>query len=265
MNQVPSGWLWGCGEAGAGNPWGREATSPASKSSPPGNRSSHPARHVFQFPKRVIFGWFFCGWWTETKTAFFSSSDSNVNRKMPDGLDFFFKNSFALCYSDIPNWVTDTKTDIQLLSVYKKNYLTLFQSTKHSIFLCKSGSSTLILVGVLICFITPHFSYTKISVRISTICMWIQSYIRHEGFSLSVCHPFWRLCYPVWFVKLVGLESSGQRLISSIGKTNRIDFFCEKTIVSNFSELLKKNVCWKNFGIFSFLLIFDVFQIFFFS
>ena len=31
--------------------------------------------------------------------------------------------------------------------------------------------------------------------------------------------------YPPWIMKRGGLESSGQRLISSIGKTNRIEFF----------------------------------------
>ena len=44
------------------------------------------------------------------------------------------------------------------------------KSESHSIFFNKSWSSALTLVGALICFTTPPFSYTKIFVRISLIC-----------------------------------------------------------------------------------------------
>ena len=48
-------------------------------------------------------------------------------------------------------------------------------------------------------------------------------YIRHKDYRPFV-HPPSRLCYPPWILKRGGLESSGQRLISSVGKTKRIAF-----------------------------------------
>ena len=52
---------------------------------------------------------------------------------------------------------------------------------------------------------------------------------------------------PPWILKRAGLESSGQRLISSIGKTKRIEFFL---------FLLKKSVYFQILEIFYFILFF---------
>ena len=58
-----------------------------------------------------------------------------------------------------------------------------------------------------------------------------KSYIRHEDFLLLLRPPPSGSYYPPWILKRAGLESSGRRLISSIGKTKRIAFFfCQKKI-----------------------------------
>ena len=64
--------------------------------------------------------------------------------------------------------MADSKTDIQLvlqlvINIYP--YSTLSQGP----FFHKSGRSTLFIAGASTCFITPPFSYTKISVRISPV------------------------------------------------------------------------------------------------
>ena len=66
----------------------------------------------------------------------------------------------------------------------------------------------------------------------------LDSYIRHKDFRLPsvLCLP-WRSCYPPWILKRGGLESSGQRIISSMGKTKRtafFSFFGKKKIFKNF-------------------------------
>ena len=43
-----------------------------------------------------------------------------------------------------------------------------------------------------------------------------------------------RLGYPPWILKQGGLDSSGQRLISSIGKTERFFFLAKKTFFINY-------------------------------
>ena len=53
-------------------------------------------------------------------------------------------------------------------SSFQKN-IWPYSTSSHLSFFHKSGNSTLTLAGALICFITPPFSYTKISVRISPI------------------------------------------------------------------------------------------------
>ena len=60
----------------------------------------------------------------------------------------------------------------------------------------------------------------------------VLSYIWHEDFrSLSRLWTLSRSCYPPWNLKRGGLESPGQRLISSIGKK----------IFSKCSDFMKKN------------------------
>ena len=78
--------------------------------------------------------------------------------------------------------------------------------------------------------------------------------------------------YPPWILKRGGLESSGRRLISSIGKTKRIAFFYfffwRKNIFSKFSDFLKKSDFFGFFEIFSdfriFLPFFTIFGFLFF-
>ena len=57
--------------------------------------------------------------------------------------------------------------------------------------------------------------------------MLLLSYIRYEDF-LCPSPPPSGLGYPPLNLKWAGLESSGQRLISLIGKTKRITFFFGK-------------------------------------
>ena len=48
-----------------------------------------------------------------------------------DGVEHhFFKSIFALCYSNIPSRVADTKTDIKLLLKFVTKYFTLFHLVK---------------------------------------------------------------------------------------------------------------------------------------
>ena len=77
----------------------------------------------------------------------------------------FYQIFVSLCYEDSPNRVVDTIWNIttpQGKTILQK---VLFHIITHLIF-HKSGSSTLTLVGVLICFIAPPFAYTKMYVRI---------------------------------------------------------------------------------------------------
>ena len=63
------------------------------------------------------------------------------------------------------------------------------------------------------------------------------SYIRKEKYrpATTPAAPMSRSGYPPWILKRGGVESSGRRLISSIGKTKRIAFFfCKKKIFSKF-------------------------------
>ena len=79
--------------------------------------------------------------------------------------------------------------------------------------------------------------------------------------------------YPPWILKRDGLESSGQRLISSIAKTNKIKFFLGKKNIFKFSDFLKKMIFFSSdFRIFDnffwvclwiFFLRFFVFSVFF--
>ena len=69
---------------------------------------------------------------------------------------------------------------------------------------------------------------------------------------MYVCHTR-RSGYTPWILKWVGLESSGQRLISSIGKTKRIAFCLGK------KKYLKKIRFVKEKIIFVIFLDFDVF------
>jgi hypothetical protein len=59
----------------------------------------------------------------------------------------------------------------------------------------------------------------------------------------AVCACMSRLGYPPWILKWGELESSGQRLISSIGKTKgkRHFFQQEKKIFTKCSDFLKKS------------------------
>ena len=57
----------------------------------------------------------------------------------------------------------------------------------------------------------------------------VESYIRHKDF---ICpSPPSGSGYPPRILKQAGLESSGQRLISSIGETKRIGFFSSSFFV----------------------------------
>ena len=69
----------------------------------------------------------------------------------------------------------------------------------------------------------------------------VQSYIGHKD--LSCPSPASGSGDPPWILKLGGLEGSGQRLISIIGKTKRMAFIVEqnKKIFSKFSDFLKIN------------------------
>ena len=60
----------------------------------------------------------------------------------------------------------------------------------------------------------------------------LESYITHEDFRPSV--RLSRSWDPPWILKWGELESSGQRLISSIGKTKILAFFSAEKINSNF-------------------------------
>ena len=91
---------------------------------------------------------------------------------------------------------------------------------------------------------------------------------------ISVC-PFVRLfvhvprlCYPHWILKRGGLESSGWRLISSIGKTNRIAF-CFVVLATKvifdiffgfFEIFLKKIDFFCFFNVFMFLIFLNFFR-----
>ena len=70
----------------------------------------------------------------EQKTGLCSSAESLVIRKMRDNqkkIIFLLKkiNKNALCYSDILNCFTETKTDIQLSFQFSTKYWTLFDLT----------------------------------------------------------------------------------------------------------------------------------------
>ena len=73
--------------------------------------------------------------------------------------------------------------------------------------------------------------------------------------------------YPPWNLKLGGLESSGPRLISSIGKTKRIAFFlAKKKYFQNFQIFWKKRIFLdflRFFEIFDFFWYFPIFWVFF--
>ena len=69
-----------------------------------------------------------------------------------------------------------------------------------------------------------------------------ESNIRHKDFRSSRLRP-WRSDHPPWILKRGGLESSGQRLISSIGKTKIIAFFFGPFFF-NFSGFRKKLLNW---------------------
>ena len=70
----------------------------------------------------------------------------------------------AQCFSDIPDHVADTMTDIHLLLQFVTKYFILFLIRTHSIF------SQISKLNFDYCwFITPPFLYTKMSVGISGI------------------------------------------------------------------------------------------------
>ena len=69
---------------------------------------------------------------------------------------------FALWYIDIPNRVAAIKVDIQLLLLVVKKIVYPFP--QHDKLYLKKGSLTLTNAGTLICFITPPFSYSKVTV-----------------------------------------------------------------------------------------------------
>ena len=94
------------------------------------------------------------------------------------------------------------------------------------------------------------------------------SNIRNKDFRACMCAPLSRLGYPPppWILKQGGLESFGQRLFSSIGKTKRIAFyfivlFWRKKKSKLFWE---KVIFWHFFKRFlDFLIIFDIFYFIF--
>ena len=63
------------------------------------------------------------------------------------------------------------------------------------------------------------------------------SYIR-KGKCRPATTPMSRSGYPSWILKWAGLESSGQRLISSIGKTKKKAFF-QLTLFFLFFKILR--------------------------
>ena len=83
-----------------------------------------------------------------------------------------FCHLFFTWFSDILNRVTWTKTDILLIFHYFFCLQNIGPYSWSSSLLSFhiSGSSALTVAGALICFITPPFSYTLISVWISLIC-----------------------------------------------------------------------------------------------
>ena len=130
---------------------------------------------VFKFPSRLIFG----GGWTETKTG--SSSDSLVIRKMHDGVEKHLLFKVFLYYIIVIFQTVLPRIFFLhnfLLLQFITKYFTLFHIVTTSIF-HNSVSSSLTTAGGLICFITPPYSYTKMSVRISGI---------------GRCYSRWKLC-----------------------------------------------------------------------
>ena len=95
------------------------------------------------------------------------------------------------------------------------------------------------------------------------------SYIRKEKYNpattpmyvcMYVCHA--QATLP-WILKRGGLESSGRRLISSIGNTKRVAFFFwQKKYFQNFQIFWKKSDFLRFFQIFEFLTIFGFFGFF---
>ena len=95
-----------------------------------------------------------------------------------------------------------------------------------------------------------HLKYHLILVKMNYKCPRVIRYI-NVGHLLLQCPwyrfpfvcPFVRvshLCYPPWILKQGGLESSGKRQISSIGKTKRITLFLQHFFLSPLSYFKKK-------------------------
>ena len=68
--------------------------------------------------------------------------------------------------------------------------------------------------------------------------------------------------YPPWILKWGGLESSGQRLISSIGKTKRIGFFSAKTKYFPNFQIFWFEIFWYFWIFWPFLTIVGFFEFF---
>ena len=94
-----------------------------------------------------------------------------------------------------------------------------------------------------------HSSPSETAV-LKRLCSPVSSNIRHKDFRPFVC-PLSRSGYPPWILKQAGLESSGRRLISSIGKTKKNAFFC----------FWQKKKYFQNFQIFWNIVIFSDFRI----
>ena len=83
-----------------------------------------------------------------------------------------------------------------------------------------------------------------------------QSKIKHkESCPLSVLRPSVTLRVPPWNLKWAGLESSGQRQISSVSKTMRKAFYFGKKILQRLSDFLR-TVIFEIFGFLDFFLHF---------
>ena len=56
----------------------------------------------------------------------------------------------------------------------------------------------------------------------------------------SACPSCITLRVPPWILKGAGMDSSGQRLISSIGKTKRLAFFCQISKLNFYNPILER-------------------------